>query len=72
MGIRAAASALGLDFIPMESERYDLVIPTAILNTPLLEPLFAQLNDPEFRGAVEALDGYDASVMGETLSIDPA
>jgi putative molybdopterin biosynthesis protein len=72
MGIRAAASALGLGFIPMESERYDLVVPTAILNTSLLEPLFLQLKDSEFKQAVEALDGYDASVMGESLSIDPA
>ena len=71
MGIRAAASALGLGFIPMESERYDLVIPTEILHTSLLEPLFAQLNDPEFREAVQALDGYDASVMGDTRSINP-
>jgi hypothetical protein len=37
-----------------------------------LEPLFLQLKDSEFKQAVEALDGYDASVMGESLSIDPA
>ena len=27
MGIRAAAMALGLDFIPVAEERYDLIIP---------------------------------------------
>jgi putative molybdopterin biosynthesis protein len=27
MGIRAAANALGLDFVPVAEERYDLIIP---------------------------------------------
>jgi putative molybdopterin biosynthesis protein len=71
LGIRAAASALGLDFIPLEDERYDLVIPTEYLDTPLLEPILALLRDPDFKRAVESLEGYDASVMGESTSISP-
>lgn len=70
MGIRAAASALHLDFIPMGSERYELVMPTELVDSPLMAPLIEQLHDPAFRAAVEALDGYDASVMGEIRSID--
>jgi putative molybdopterin biosynthesis protein len=69
IGIRAAASALNLGFIAMDTERYDLVIPTDTLATPLLEPLLMVLHEPEFKRAVESLDGYDASVMGETISI---
>jgi molybdate-binding protein len=53
----------------MDTERYDLVIPTDTLATPLLEPLLMVLHEPEFKRAVESLDGYDASVMGETISI---
>jgi putative molybdopterin biosynthesis protein len=71
LGIRAAASALGLGFIPLEDERYDLVIPTEYLGTPLLDPFLALLQDPDFRRTVESLDGYDASVMGESISITP-
>ncbi len=32
MGIYAAAKALGLDFIPVEREQYDLIIPMAMMN----------------------------------------
>lgn len=34
MGIYAAAKALGLDFVPLALERYDLVIPTRFLDDP--------------------------------------
>ncbi len=70
MGIRAAASALDLGFIPLESERYDLAIPTALLTSALLDPLITVLGDQDFQRAVEALDGYDASPMGEIHSVE--
>jgi putative molybdopterin biosynthesis protein len=71
LGIHAAASALELDFITLEDERYDLVIPTEYLDTPLLEPFLTLLQDPDFKRAVESLHGYDASVMGKRISITP-
>jgi putative molybdopterin biosynthesis protein len=69
LAIKAAAEALNLDFIPLYRERYDLVIPTAYMNEPKLNPLFAVIKDQEFRGAVSALPGYDVSPMGETIAM---
>ena len=38
MGIYAAAKALGLDFVPLALERYDLVIPARFLDDPVFRP----------------------------------
>jgi putative molybdopterin biosynthesis protein len=68
LGIRAAARALGLDFVPIEWERYDLVIPRQHYESPLLEALLALLGDGEFQAAVSELPGYDPSSMGQIVA----
>jgi putative molybdopterin biosynthesis protein len=68
LGIRAAALALNLDFVPLAQERYDLVIPREYYQSKLLEPLFALLKDDEFQAAVAAMPGYDVSKMGDIVS----
>ena len=55
----AAARAFGLDFLPVTREPYDLVLRTETLEDPVTAPLWALLDDPDFRTAVEALGGYD-------------
>ena len=65
LGILAAAKALGLDFIPVASERYDLCIPQAYLDDPRVVCLLETLEDEGFRQAVKALGGYDVSPMGQ-------
>jgi putative molybdopterin biosynthesis protein len=68
LGIAAAAQALELDFIPLFSERYDLVIPLEHYHSRLLEPLLETLADQRFRQAVAALPGYDPAPMGTILA----
>jgi putative molybdopterin biosynthesis protein len=68
LGILTAARALELDFIPVAQERYDLAIPRAYYESPLLEPLLALLQDASFRAEVEALGGYDTSDMGQMMA----
>ncbi len=70
LAIAAAAQALGLDFIPLFQERYDLVIPKAYADSELLAPLFGLLSGRDFRGAVSKLMGYDVSVMGTVILED--
>lgn len=67
LGIAAAAQALGLDFIPLFQERYDLVIPEPIFDGPLLLPLLELLGSAKFREAVATLPGYDVSMMGKII-----
>jgi putative molybdopterin biosynthesis protein len=68
LGIAAAARALGLDFISLEQERYDLVIPRAHYESDLLRPLLDLIRGPEFRRAVAELPGYDVTHMGEAVT----
>jgi putative molybdopterin biosynthesis protein len=67
MGITAAANALELDFIPLFTEQYQLVIPRSVLEDHLLDPIFELAQDPEFRQAVMRLPGYDVSQMGKLV-----
>ena len=68
LGILAAARALNLDFLPLMQERYDLVIPRAVYESGLLDPLLALIRGSDFRKQVEALGGYDGSQMGEVVA----
>jgi putative molybdopterin biosynthesis protein len=65
LGIRAAANALQLGFVPLTLERYDLVIPREHFASSLLEPLLELLSDGGFQAAVAAMPGYRVSRMGE-------
>ena len=67
LGIAAAANALELDFIPLDKERYDLVIPRVHYESELLRPLLDLIRGPELRKAVDALPGYDTAHMGEIV-----
>jgi putative molybdopterin biosynthesis protein len=68
LGIRAAASALDLDFIPLFHERYDLIIPQDHYHSAQLKPLLSLLENPQFRQTVEDLPGYDPEPMGKRIA----
>ncbi len=68
LGLPAAAQALGVDFLPLFEERYDLVLPAEHAESPLLAPLLALLQDLSFREAVKRLPGYDTAVMGNVIA----
>jgi len=67
MGIYAAARALDLDFVPVTTERYDLVIPERFWGDQKVKVLLEVLGDEDFRTAVAALGGYGVQQMGEVL-----
>ena len=69
VGVRAAAQALGLDFVPLARERYDLAIPARFFERPPVQALLETLTSPLFRLEVEALGGYDVSPMGESVAV---
>lgn len=64
LGLRAAAEAFGLGFIPLFRERYDLVCPRAHVSRPPLSALPAALRDRAFRQQVRHLGGYDTRETG--------
>ena len=66
IGIRSAAQLFGLDFVPLQSARYDLVVPKAYLKShPTLAHLFETLVSRPFRNEIEALGGYDTHDTGK-------
>jgi putative molybdopterin biosynthesis protein len=71
LGIRAAANALALDFIPITSENYDLVIPRSSRALPGPALLLQLIATPEFRRRIEALGGYSAARSGEVIYSTP-
>lgn len=65
IGIRSAAQLFGLDFVPLQAARYDLVVPKAYLKAhPTLGNLFDTIVSRSFRAEIDALGGYDTRETG--------
>jgi putative molybdopterin biosynthesis protein len=67
-GIMAVARALGLDFIPVQEERYDLVIPLEFLNATAVQAVLEIAVSRPFQEELEALGGYDSSRAGTVVA----
>lgn len=66
MGVEAAACATGLGFLPLAEEPYDIIIPDHFLELPVVQMLFDLLRSRDLGNQLEALGGYDTSLMGKT------
>jgi putative molybdopterin biosynthesis protein len=64
LGIFAAARALDLEFIPVVSEQYDLVIPSAFLEDERIKMLLDTAATEAFRERMISLGGYDPAMSG--------
>lgn len=58
LGIQAAAKAMGLDFISLTEEPYELVIPQKQRDHPGVKALIEALQDKEWKQQVDRLGGY--------------
>lgn len=68
LGVLAAAKALGLDFLPVASEQYDVLMNFAPHDERMA--LIVQVfQSPEFRADVEALGGYNLSNAGKLIAV---
>jgi len=65
--IRTAARALGLDFVPLARERFDLAIPAEHLDHPPVARLLEAVGSPAFREVLERLEGYDPAETGDVV-----
>ena len=70
IGIRSAAQLFGLDFVPLQAARYDLVVPKAYLKShPTLANLFDTIVSRSFRAEIGALGGYDTRDTGKRQTL---
>ena len=67
LGIRSAAVALGLDFVPVSMEQYDLLTTREFLESEMMNALLAVIRSDEFKRAVLAMGGYDLSDTGKVV-----
>jgi len=68
LGIYAAAKALGLDFVPMVTEEYDLVIPEEFFEDEKIQLMLDVIRSSAFKGYVQKMGGYDTSKTGTLLA----
>jgi putative molybdopterin biosynthesis protein len=71
LGILAAARAMGLEFVPVARERFDLAVSEEHMASPPVRRVLDVLDRDEFRAAVTALGGYDLSATGTRIQVAP-
>ncbi len=64
MCVYSAARALGLPFVPVATERYELAIRREHAGDPRVRMLVKMIRSPEFKGVLETLGGYDTKETG--------
>lgn len=70
LAVYSSAKALGLDFIPVTQERYDLAIPFEYIEIDGIKALLSIIkDDKEFRDYISSMGGYDTKDMGKTIYI---
>lgn len=70
LGIQAAARALGLDFVPVTQEEYELLIPAEHWEHPGVRAILDLIQDPGFQAEVEALGGYSMAEAGRVRVVN--
>lgn len=71
-GIRAAAAAYDLDFLPLLTERYYLACRRSLLEEAAMGELVALLQGREFRAILAALPGYGSAITGRIYPVEEA
>jgi putative molybdopterin biosynthesis protein len=68
LAVYSSAKALGLDFIPVAEERYDLATPREYLDIDKVSIMIETVrHDAEFRKVVQSLGGYDMRHTGNVM-----
>jgi excisionase family DNA binding protein len=70
--IRPVAELLGLDFLPLRWERFDLLISRDRFFEPAVQRFVSLLHEPEFKQLAEQFVGYDINSSGKMIYPDNA
>jgi putative molybdopterin biosynthesis protein len=68
LATRSAAQTFGLDFVPLHSERYDLVMHRRTVEFPAVKAFLDVLHRATLRRKLEVLAGYDTSQTGTLVA----
>ncbi len=67
LAIRAVAQQFKLGFVPLQAERFDVVMRRRDYFEPPVQKLLALARTPEFRTRAAALGGYDVGATGQVI-----
>lgn len=65
---KASQQVKGIDFIPLQTESYDLVIKKEDINKPHFQAVLQILHSEEFRLELEGIGGYDLKDLGKIIA----
>jgi putative molybdopterin biosynthesis protein len=68
LATRSAAKTFNLDFVPLHSERYDLVMRRGTISLPAVKAFLDVLQRATLRRKLEVLAGYDTSQTGVVIA----
>lgn len=69
IGVLSVARSFDLDFIPLFTEQYDLVMTGETFQSDRIKPILDALNDPNFREFVLKMGGYSVTNMGQFIKV---
>lgn len=69
LGVYSAASAMGLDFIPLGNEEYDFAVPEEYLETEMIKSFIDTIKSSEFLKELDRLGGYGYSNIGKIIIV---
>ncbi|MFM2239858.1 MAG: hypothetical protein RJA69_1232, partial [Pseudomonadota bacterium] len=69
LGIASAADSQGLDFVPLQDERYYLVCLKTAIDSPAVVALQQLLQAPAWQQSLEQLAGYRVAQAGQVQSL---
>ncbi len=70
LGLEAAALSFGLDFVPLTSERYDLVLTRRGMQHVAVQRLVSWLQQPGSRILLTRIGGYETHASGEVRWVE--
>lgn len=70
LGVFSAANMMGLDFIPVCNEEYDLAIPEEYLELEIIKEFIETIKSVDFKAKLDELGGYDYSNTGTIIGAD--
>lgn len=67
LGVYSAATLMGLDFVPVCNEEYDLAIPLEYMDSDIIKEFIETIKSKEFKEKLDELGGYDYSNAGTII-----
>ncbi|MDR1084127.1 MAG: helix-turn-helix transcriptional regulator [Deltaproteobacteria bacterium] len=66
--MKAASMVEGVEFVPLQTEQFDMVVRKEDFETPVVQAILSVLRSRDFREQFQHMKGYDITDMGKVLA----